>query len=297
MQKIFGGVITALVTPFKTSGAVDFDAMDRLVERQIDAGVDGLALLVSTGEWPTVRDHEAMQIVSRVVSRIDGRIKAIAGLGSHDTSQTLEAARRTADLGLDGFLVTCPYYNKPTQTGLYDHHMRLADVTGAPLLLYNIAGRSGVNIESDTIFRLARHEMIVGVKESSGDLEQVMDVIAGAPPRFSVLAGDDSMAFAMIALGGDGVVSTVGNLVPADVVAMFKAICKRDLVTARAIHQRLLPLARGCMMEANPIPLKTALAWLGLIDEVFRLPMTNMQAPNKSRWRDILNSHGIELCA
>lgn len=293
MKKRFQGVITALVTPFRESGAIDFDALSTLMDRQAEAGVDGIALLVTTGEWPTVRTEEARRVIRHAVDRADGRIDVIAGLGGNDTARTVEAAREASDLGLDGFLVTCPYYNKPTQTGLYEHHMRLADVASKPLILYNIAGRSGVNIETRTILRLAAHDRIAGVKEASGNFDQIMDVVAGAPDDFSVLCGDDDMTFAMVALGGAGVISTIGNLVPAEVAAMVAALNANDLAQARAIHERLLPLARGCMMETNPIPVKTALAWMGLVTEFFRLPITPMQPENRTRWRELLVAHGI----
>jgi len=293
MPKIFEGAITALATPFTESGAIDFDALGVLIDRQAKAGVAGIALLVTTREWPTVRTEEARRLIRHAVARARGRMQVIAGLGSNDTSRTVEAAHEAADLGLDGFLVTCPYYNKPTQAGLYEHHMRLADAAPKPIILYNIAGRSGVNIASDTMLRLARHGNIAGVKEASGNLDQIMDVIAGAPAGFSVLSGDDSMTFALMAFGGAGVISTVGNLVPEDTVALAAALQEGDLVTARRLHSRLLPLMRGCMMETNPIPVKTALAWKGLIRETFRLPITPMQPENRPRWRALLEDYGF----
>ena len=204
MPKIFQGAPTALATPFTDTGAIDFDALGVLVDRRADAGASGIALLVSTGEWPTVRTEEARRIIRHAVARANGRMQVIAGLGSNDTARTVEAAQEAAGLGLDGFLVTCPYYNKPTQAGLYEHHMRLADAASKPLILYNIAGRSGVNIATDTMLRLARHEMIAGVKEASGDLDHIMDVIAGAPEDVSVPAGDDSVTSAMMAHAAAG---------------------------------------------------------------------------------------------
>ncbi|MDA0662788.1 MAG: 4-hydroxy-tetrahydrodipicolinate synthase [Proteobacteria bacterium] len=293
MPQRFRGAITALATPFHDSGAVDYDALGLLIDRQLAAGVAGIALLVSTGEWPTVRTEEARRIIRYAVGRAAGRMQVIAGLGSNDTDRTVEAATVAADLGLDGFLVTCPYYNKPTQAGLYAHHMHLADAVKIPLILYNIAGRSGVNIATDTVLRLAQHDNIAGVKEASGDLDQIMDVIAGAPADFSVLAGDDSMTFAMMAHGGAGVITTVGNLVPEDMVALAAALDAGDLPTARRIHNRLLPLMRGCMIETNPIPVKTALAWKGLIRESFRLPITPMQPETRPHWRALLEDYGF----
>ena len=293
MTKQFQGAYTALATPFTESGAVDFDAMGVLVDRQVHAGTAGIALLVTTGEWPTVRTEEARRIIRHAVARAGGRIQVIAGLGSNDTARSVEAAMAAADLGLDGFLVTCPYYNKPSQAGLYEHHMRLADAAAVPLILYNIAGRSGVNITTDTMLRLADHDMIAGVKEASGNFDQIMDVIAGAPDGFSVLCGDDDMTFAMMAHGGAGVISTVGNLLPDDLVALVAALDAGDLPTARRLHNRLLPLMRGCMMETNPIPVKTALAWKGLIRETFRLPITPMQPENRPIWQALLAEYGF----
>jgi 4-hydroxy-tetrahydrodipicolinate synthase len=293
MAKLFQGAITALVTPFTESGAIDFDALGVLIDRQAKAGVSGVALLVSTGEWPTVRTEEARRLICHAVARAGGRMQVIAGLGSNDTARTVEAAQEAADLGVDGFLVTCPYYNKPTQAGLYEHHMRLADAAAKPLILYNIAGRSGVNIATDTMLRLARHDNIAGVKEASGDLDQIMDVIAGAPANFSVLAGDDVMTFAMMAHGGSGVITTVGNLAPQDMVALTKALDAGDLPAARRLQNRLVPLMRGCMLETNPIPVKTALAWKGLVAESFRLPITPMQPENRARWRALLEDYGF----
>lgn len=293
MSKTFEGAITALATPFTESGEIDFDALGGLIDRQATAGVSAIVLLATTGEWPTVRTEEARRLVRCAVDRAGGRLRVIAGLGSNHTARTVEAAHEAAGLGVDGFLVACPYYNRPSQSGLYEHHMRLADAAPKPLILYNIAGRSGVNIATDTMLRLARHGNVAGVKEASGNFDQIMDVIAGAPADFSVLCGDDDMTFAMMALGGAGVISTVGNLVPRDVVALADALDAGDLSAARRLHNRMLPLMRGCMMESNPIPVKTALAWKGLIRESFRLPITPMQPENRPRWRALLEDYGF----
>ena len=287
------GTYTPILTPFATDGSIDFDGFDRLLDRQLAAQVEGLVILGTTGESPTVSDPEARALIGRSVERVSGRATVIAGIGSNDTAKTLEQARSAAALGVDGLLVTCPYYSRPTQAGLFDHFARIADAVALPQIVYNIEGRTAVNVETDTLMQLAEHPRIVGVKEASNDIDQIMDVIERRPEGFAVLSGSDHLNFALVALGGDGTICSLANLVPERVKAMVDAGLAGDLAVARRLHYALLPLARGCFFESNPIPLKTALAWQGWISETFRPPLCPMQPDTRARWHGLLESHGL----
>lgn len=203
------------------------------------------------------------------------------------------SAQLAAESGADALLVVCPYYNKPSQEGIYRHFSHIADSVALPQLVYNIAGRTGVNIETDTLLRLSRHDNIVGVKEASDDIHQITDVIQHTPDDFCVLAGSDHMTFPLMALGGDGVIAVLSNLLPRDMRELVDKALNGELAAAREQHYRLLPLMRGCMLESNPVPIKTALAWCGRIEEVFRLPLCAMQESRQTRWRQLLIEHGM----
>lgn len=287
------GTYTPIVTPFAADGTIDHASFGRLVKRQLAAGVEGLVVLGTTGESPTVTEPEAAELLDQAVLLAADRATVIAGIGSNDTAKTLAQARAAAARGVDALLVTCPYYSRPTQAGLFDHFARIADAVALPQVVYNIEGRSGVNVETDTLLQLADHPRIVGVKEASNDIDQIMDVIARRPAGFAVLSGSDHLNFALVALGGDGSISSLANLVPERVKDQVDAGLGGDLALARRLHYELLPLARGCFIETNPIPLKTALAWQGWICEAFRPPLCAMQPETRAAWQALLEAEGL----
>ncbi len=276
--RTMSGTITALVTPFRADGALDEAALEVIIGEQLHAEVEGLVLLGTTGESPTVSAEEAGRILAIAVRLAQGKTRIIAGCGSNDTRKTISAARQAHEMGVDALLVVSPYYNKPTQEGLARHFLAVAEATPLPLIVYNIPGRTGVNITCDTMLRLAEHSRIVAAKEASGDLNQIADLLAAAPEDFSVLSGDDGLTLPILALGGRGVISVVSNLVPGRVKKLVDSALGDDFRAARAIHERLLPLIRACFLETNPIPIKTALARWGRIQEIFRPPLYPMCA-------------------
>ncbi len=286
--KRFSGTFTALVTPFQKDGSIDFGALGALVDRQIEAKIEGLIVIGTTGESPTLSHTEKNEIIRFVVERAKGKTLVVAGTGTNDTASTLEYSREAAALGVDAILLVNPYYNKPTQEGLYRHFKAVADAVNVPQILYNIQGRTGVNLQTDTLVRLAAHPNIVAVKEASGDLSQMMEVIQRAPADFTVLSGDDNLTFPLIALGGHGVISVLSNLVPKELKQMVDTALQGKFEEARAMHYALMPLMKACFIETNPIPVKTALAMKGLIGEIFRLPLCEMGEANRTKWQEIL---------
>jgi 4-hydroxy-tetrahydrodipicolinate synthase len=284
----FRGTFTALVTPFTGAGAIDYESFDRLLHDQMAAGVQGVVVLGTTGESPTVTDAERAELIRFAIRRVKGRLLVLVGTGSNSTDRCVAESRHAADLGADALLVVNPYYNKPTQAGLLAHFRAVADAVSVPLILYNIAGRTGVNLATETLLKLAEHPRIIGVKEASGDISQMMDVIDRTPDDFLVLSGDDMLTFPLLALGGDGAVSVLSNLLPVEVMSIVTAAAKGDWEAARRIHFRLLPLMRACLIETNPIPIKTALALRGIVPERFRLPLCPMQPDNRRKLEELL---------
>jgi 4-hydroxy-tetrahydrodipicolinate synthase len=289
----FSGVYTALVTPFAKNGSVDESALRRLVDRQIESGVTGLVPMGTTGESPTLDHEEHIHVIEIVVDEANGRVPIIAGTGSNSTSEAVEMTKYAAEIGVDATLQVAPYYNKPTAEGFYRHFSTIADSVDLPLVIYNIPGRTGKNIENDTTLRLARHPNIQGVKEASGNFAQIMDLLAERPETLSVLSGDDNIAFPMVALGADGVISVASNLVPDRMVKFIDAALAGKNDEARSMHYELLPLFVGLFFETNPIPVKYALSKLGVLEESYRLPMCPMSDANKKRLDEILSSLGI----
>ncbi|MBM4385112.1 MAG: 4-hydroxy-tetrahydrodipicolinate synthase [Deltaproteobacteria bacterium] len=279
---MFRGVYTALVTPFK-SGAVDEAALVKHVEDQIAAGVDGVVPCGSTGEAATLSHEEHKRVVELVVRTVAWRVRVIAGTGSNATAEAIELTAHAKQAGADGALLISPYYNKPTPDGVVAHYAAVANATQFPLVAYNVPGRTGSNVQPDTIARLAEIEHVVGVKESSGDLHQISQVIARVPSDFAVLAGDDWATLPQLAIGGAGVISTCSNLVPREMCELVHAFRRGDLARARELHYRLLPLCDSLFCETNPIPIKAALAMRGKLEEELRLPLVKMTAPNKKR--------------
>jgi 4-hydroxy-tetrahydrodipicolinate synthase len=287
MTDTWKGTFTALVTPFRGDGAVDFDSLDRLVDFQVDGGVEGLIPCGTTGEGATLSEDEQLSVIERVLARARGRVSVLGGVGGNATDRVVAQARRVAELGVDGILSVVPYYNKPTQEGMVAHFSKVAEAVGAPILLYNVPGRTGANMKPAAVLRLAGHGNVKGVKEASGDLGQVMEILAGRPEGFSVLSGEDNLTFPMVALGGDGVVSVVSNEVPDLMSRMVRDALAGRLDEARKLHYRLLGLMGANFLETNPMPVKAALAMMGWIEESYRLPMVRMRAET----RDELKKH------
>lgn len=289
---MFEGVLTALVTPFR-DGQVDEPALRNLVEQQIEAGVDGLVPCGSTGEAATLSHGEHRRVVEIVVHAARGRVPVVAGTGSNSTREAIDLTRHAKEAGADGALLISPYYNKPTQQGLYEHYAAIARETEFPLVVYNIPGRTASNILPETMARLAEIEQVVGVKEASGDLEQVSRVVSLCPEDFTVLSGDDALTLPILAVGGRGVISTSSNLVPTEIAELVRAFRAGELDRARDVHRRLLPLFEVLFCETNPIPVKAAVAMLGAIGEEIRLPLTPLSAGNRERLRGVLKELGL----
>ena len=290
---MFEGVYTALVTPFR-DGAVDERTLHELVEQQIAAGVDGLVPCGSTGEAATLTHDEHVAVVREVVRVARGRVPVIAGTGSNSTAEAIRLTRGAEEAGADGALLISPYYNKPTQDGIYHHYAAVAEATKLPLIVYNIPGRTASNILPETMGRLSRIPNVVGVKEASGSLAQVIEVIAAAGPDFAVYAGDDVLTLPIMAVGGKGVISVTANIVPREFADLADALLANDLERGRTLMHRLLPLVDALMgLEVNPIPVKTALAIMGRCAEEFRLPLTCMGASARSRLEKVLREYDL----
>jgi len=287
------GTITALVTPFSKDGTVDEKALRSLVDFQIERGINGLLPCGTTGESPTLDYAEHNRVIDIVIEQAHARVPVIAGTGSNSTKEAIDLTLHAQKAGADFSLQVAPYYNKPTQQGFYEHFKAVADAVAIPLILYNIPGRTGKNIETATIVRLAEHKNIVGVKEASGDVWQMMDVIQQVPDDFTVLSGDDNLTFPLIAVGGHGVISVASNIIPAEVCAMVDSALAGTWEEARKRHYRLLPFFKAMFLETNPIPIKTALALRGMAEERFRLPMCPMAPENREKLLSIMRKQGL----
>ncbi len=272
-RRHFTGCGTALVTPFTADGRVDEAALRRLARRQVDAGMHFLVPVGTTGEAPTLKADEKRRLVEIVVEEAAGRVPVLAGAGGYDTADVIEAAHMAADAGANGILSVSPYYSKPTQDGIFAHYQAIAAETTLPIVLYNVPGRTGSNIEPATTERLAQVPRIVGIKEASGNVFQMADVRRRVPRDFLVLSGDDTLTLPMMALGGEGVISVAGNEVPAEMAQMVEACERGDFGAARQIHERLLPLLQANFIESNPGPVKAVMALAGLLEPVYRLPL------------------------
>jgi 4-hydroxy-tetrahydrodipicolinate synthase len=288
------GCLTALVTPFR-GGEIDHVALERLVEAQIAGGVHGLVPCGSTGESATLTHDEHIALVKAVVRLARGRLPVIAGTGSNSTAEAVRLTRAAQDAGAAGALLISPYYNRPTQDGIYHHYLAVAEATKLPIIVYNIPGRTGSNILPETIARLSQVKNVVGVKEASGSLQQVIEIIATADPDFTVWSGDDVMTLPIMAAGGVGVISVTSNVAPQGMVDLTSALLAGDLASARGRMHELLPLVRALTMrfEVNPIPVKTALALMGCCAEEFRMPLTCMSAPNREQLAQVLREYDV----
>ena len=289
---MFTGAMTALVTPFRDR-EVDTRALEALVEAQIAGGINALVPCGSTGEAATLTHEEHLAVVRAVVRAARGRVPVIAGTGSNSTAEAIRLTRGAEEAGADAALLISPYYNKPTQDGIYRHYAAVADATGLPLILYNIPGRTGSNITPDTIARLARLPNIAGVKEASGNLAQVLEIIDESGPDFGIYSGDDILTLPIMAAGGHGVIAVGANLMPRAYVELTDALLAGDLERARIQNHRLLPLMMALTLEVNPIPVKTALAMMGQCADEFRLPLTPMSPGARVRLEDVLREYEL----
>ncbi len=286
----FEGCGTALVTPFRVDLSLDEETLRKLVRRQINAGVHFLVPCGTTGENPTMTRKEHIRVVEITLEEAKGRVPVWAGAGGYNTAEVIELARELEALGADGLLSVTPYYNKPTQEGLFQHYRAIAGATRLPIVLYNVPGRCGTNLEPATVARLAKIENIVGVKEASGNIGQMAAVLNVVSEEFSVLAGDDSVALPLFALGGKGVISVASNEVPREMALLCECGLAGDFAGARAIHRKYLPLMEINFVESNPIPVKAAMSLLGLLEPVWRLPLVGPKAENWRKIREVLES-------
>lgn len=277
IDNIFWGVYTALITPFTSTGAVDIGAFKRLVEYQVQSGIDGLVPCGTTGESSTLTHDEHDRVIALTVEYADGRVPVIAGTGSNATTEAIQLSQHAEQSGVDAVLLVNPYYVKPTQKGLYLHFKAVAESISIPCIIYNIEGRCGVNLENDTLHQLmSEHKNIVGVKEASGSLEQMKNLIGLRHDEFVVLCGDDNMTVDLIEAGGNGVVSVAANLIPRQMKEMVHNAIEGKIEQARELEERLMPFFKACFIETNPIPIKTAMALKGWCQEAFRLPMCSL---------------------
>jgi 4-hydroxy-tetrahydrodipicolinate synthase len=288
MRKLWTGIGTALVTPFTRDGAVDETGVRALARRQIGAGIHFLVPCGTTGESPTLSDEERMRVVQLVVEEAAGRVPVLAGAGGYDTREVIRSAQQMKRLGAAGILSVTPYYNKPTQEGLFQHYSAIAGEVGLPIIVYNVPGRTGCNVEVATIARLSQVANIVGVKEASGNVSQMCEVCRAVPDQFLVLSGDDALTLPLMAVGGHGIISVIGNEAPAEMARMVELAEANDFAAARQIHRQLMPLMSANFIESNPIPVKTAMAAMGLLEEVFRLPMVPPSDASRRRILDAL---------
>lgn len=284
----FRGCFVALVTPFTKDLKVDFDQLNALVDFQLANGTDGIVPSGTTGESATLRAEEQYEVIRAVVNRVKGRIPIIAGAGTNSTEEAIALAKRAEEAGADAVLSVAPYYNRPTQEGLYRHYRAIAESIKLPIVVYNVPGRTGCNIEAGTVLRLAEILNIVGVKEASGNLQQIMEILRSRPAGFVVLSGDDSFTLPIMALGGDGIISVVANEAPKLMGELVHAALQGDFETARAHHYALLPLMNANFIESSPIPVKAAMAMMGLLEENYRLPLCPPREETRRRLREIL---------
>ena len=285
---MFRGTFTALVTPFR-DGAIDLSAFQQLIEAQIAAGITGIVAIGTTGESPTLSHDEREELIRIAVSTANKRCLVLAGTGSNATQHAMADTKMAEKLGVDGALLVAPYYNKPSQEGLYRHFKAIAEATSLPIMLYNIPGRCGVDIVPETVVRLAKAcRNIVSIKEASGSVERVSDLRRRLPESFTILSGDDSLTLPFMAVGAAGVVSVASNLFPSQVCALIRACESGDLKAAEKLHRKLLPLFKDLFIEPNPVPVKTALGWRGAMSGEVRLPLCEMSETNRARLRKTL---------
>ena len=290
MPKNYSGLYTALITPFNEDKSVDYVALEKLINEQIEAGVDGLVILGTTGESPVISDTEAEKIINLAVKISKRKTKIIVGAGSNNTESAIEKSKQAQNLGADAILSVNPYYNKPPQEGLYKHFKQIADSIDIPMILYNIKGRTAVNLEIETLLRLSQHKNIIGVKEASGDLSQIMDVINQVDDDFFVLSGDDALTYPIMSLGGHGVISVTSNIFPREMKDIVWQCFTNNFEAAKQSHYKLYNFMNALLsISSNPIPVKTILAHMDKIKEEFRLPLCPLDGDSKQKLIKIYN--------
>jgi 4-hydroxy-tetrahydrodipicolinate synthase len=287
------GCGTALVTPFSEDGTLDVDALRGLVEFQLSEGIDFLVPCGTTGEAPTLEHEEYLGVVRVVTQEAKGKVPVIAGAGGNNTKKICSLVQDLQALKVQGILSVAPYYNKPTQEGLYQHFKTIADSTDLPVILYNVPSRTSSNILPETVARLAEISNIIGIKEASGSITQQMEVLNSVEPGFRVLSGDDSFAFPLMALGGVGIISVISNEIPGPMSKLAHLMLDGNIDEARKLHFQLLPLMQANFLETNPIPVKAALAMMGMIEEVYRLPMVPMKPENRAKLEKVMVAQGL----
>jgi 4-hydroxy-tetrahydrodipicolinate synthase len=292
---MFTGCGTALVTPFRTDGSLDELTLRKLVRRQIEQGIDFLVPCGTTGESPTLTREEHLRVVAITIEEAAGKLPVLAGAGGYNTQEVIELAGECERLGADGVLSVTPYYNKPTQEGLYQHYKAIAATISIPIVIYSIQGRTGINVEPATLARLAEIDNIVGVKEASGNIAQMAEIIQRVPERFVVLSGDDAITIPLIALGGRGIISVASNEIPREMTQIARLANQGDFAGARKIQKQYFPLMQVNFVEANPGPVKWAMHLMGLLEPAFRLPMVTPSAESKRKIEQALEAVGIAL--
>jgi 4-hydroxy-tetrahydrodipicolinate synthase len=290
---MFTGCGTALVTPFRHDLSLDENTLRKLVQRQIEAGINFLVPCGTTGESPTLTRAEHLRVVEITLEEAKGKVPVLAGAGGYNTHEVIELALELKRKGVDGILSVTPYYNKPTQEGLYQHYQAIAAAVRLPIVVYSVQGRTGVNVEPSTLARLAQIPNIVGVKEASGNIGQMANVIHEVPAGFHVLSGDDAITIPLIALGGRGIISVVANQIPREMTELAQAALANDFETARSIQRRYLPLMNVNFVESNPIPVKAAMGLMGLLEPVYRLPMVPPAATSMAKIEAVLEAVGL----
>jgi 4-hydroxy-tetrahydrodipicolinate synthase len=289
--KKFRGTATALVTPFKLDGSLDEAALRRLVDFQIKGGIDALVPVGTTGENPTLNAEEQARVIETVIDQTRGRVMVFAGAGSNSTREAIEKARFAKSAGADAALVVGPYYNKPTQEGYFQHYRAIGEAVDIPIIVYNVPGRTGGNIEAATVLRMAREiPNVVMVKEASGNMAQIMEIARHKPKHFSLVSGDDAFTLPLMSVGGDGCISVVANEVPREFSELVRLCLAGKWEKALHVHNRLLDLMNVNFIESNPIPVKTALAMMGKIEEVFRLPLVPLAEKNRAKLASVLQN-------
>lgn len=289
---MFTGSAVALVTPFK-DGGIDFETLEKLIEYHIKHGTATLVPCGTTGESATLSFEEHHQVIRFCVQQATKRIKVLAGTGSNNTEEAITLTQYAKEAGAEGALLITPYYNKPTQEGLYQHFRKIAETVALPQVLYNVPGRTGVNLLPETVIRLSRLKNIIGVKEASGDLEQVSQIIQGTDEDFMVLSGEDSLTFPILSLGGKGVISVAANIIPADMAEMVATFEQGHIKKARSLHYKMFDLMKAMFIETNPIPVKTAMGILGLCSAQMRLPLSPMAEANVTKLKKVMKEYGL----
>ena len=289
---MFAGAIVAIVTPFK-NGQIDEEGLDKLVQFQIENGTAGIVPCGTTGESATLSHEEHGRVIELTIKFVNKRIPVIAGTGSNSTEEALRLTRQAYDAGADGVLVVCPYYNRPSQDGLYQHYKTIAEEVPIPIVVYNIPGRTGVNLNTDTLVRLSQMSNIVGIKEAAGSIKQISDMIGLCGQDFSVISGDDAFTLPLMALGGKGVISVLSNIAPAHMAELVHACERGDFEKARRFHHKMASLIDALFIETNPVPVKAALAIMGMVDDEVRLPLSQLSAGNRDKLRKAMIDYGL----